>query len=107
MSVKILFADDNTTMQQIVYLLLDSRGKTEGVEVITVSAGEEVVEKAKDGDIDIVLLDYQMPPGNEGGLWAANQLKETVSVIIYDFQFTTALTATYHYTDGNFPLHYC
>ncbi len=83
MGIKILFADDDPSMRQIVKLSLELRGKAEGVEVLTVSNGKEAVAKAKeDKSIDIVLLDYQMPPGNDGGVWAAEQLKGTASVIV-------------------------
>jgi len=86
MSIKILFADDDPTMRQIVKMSLELRGKAEGAEVLTVPNGEEAVAKVEEeADIDIVLLDYQMPPGNEGGIWAAKQLKEQAAPVIVVF----------------------
>jgi len=76
MSIRILFADDDPSMRQIIKMNLELRGKAEGAEVLTVPNGAEAVKAVKEDEgIDIVLLDYQMPPGNDGGVWAAEKIK--------------------------------
>ena len=58
MSIKILFADDDPSMRQIIKMTLELRGRAMGVEVLTVPNGEAAVKAVKEDEgIDIVLLD--------------------------------------------------
>jgi CheY-like chemotaxis protein len=54
---KLLLADDSITIQKVVALTFAD----EGVEVVTVSDGQQAIEKLKEGTPDIVLADALMP----------------------------------------------
>lgn len=56
MSSKILIADDNSEIREIVNVLLSS----EGYEVIEAVDGEDALKKI-DADIDLIILDIMMP----------------------------------------------
>lgn len=58
--MKILVADDNDEIREVLRVLLES----EGFEVIEAANGEAAVEKA-DFDIDLIILDIMMP-GKDG-----------------------------------------
>ncbi|MGH9970028.1 MAG: response regulator [Pyrinomonadaceae bacterium] len=57
---KLLLADDSITIQKVVALTFAD----EGVEVVTVSNGNEAIEKLEEVTPDIVLADVFMPPAN-------------------------------------------
>ncbi|MDF9824823.1 two-component system OmpR family response regulator [Breznakia sp. PF5-3] len=56
---KILIADDNSEIREVISVLLSS----EGYEVIEAKNGEEAIEKANE-DIDLFILDIMMPKVN-------------------------------------------
>ena len=56
MAQKILFADDDPEIREVLRLLLSS----EGYEVSEASSGSELLEKLDDG-VDLVILDVMMP----------------------------------------------
>ena len=55
--LRILFVDDSKDNQRLVSIIL----KEEGASVESAFDGIEGVEKARDGDFDVVLMDMQMP----------------------------------------------
>ena len=97
MRAKILFADGEPAMRQVVKLSLELRGRDDGVEVTTVCDGNEAVAKIRAGEeFDILIMDYQMPPASIGGIWAAQQiraLKQPAPVVIV---FLSAFTRQSH-----------
>ena len=101
MCTKILFADDDPTMRQVIKLNLELRGRDDGVEVTTVCDGNEAVAKIKAGEeFDILIVDFQMPPKQRGGIWATKQisaLKQTAPVVIV---FLSAFTRQSHVDDA-------
>lgn len=56
MAQKILFADDDPEIREVLRLLLSS----EGYDVSEASSGSELLEKLDDG-VDLVILDVMMP----------------------------------------------
>ncbi len=54
---KILLVEDNTTNQEIILGLLESSG----IEIDIANNGKEGVEKFKDGEYELILMDIQMP----------------------------------------------
>jgi PAS domain S-box-containing protein len=54
---RVLVADDNAIQREVVSHLLEAGG----YHAIAVSSGREAVERFRRGDIDVVLLDLQMP----------------------------------------------
>lgn len=56
-NVKILLVDDDIEYLQITSLFLRSKGYN----IITCSSGQEAVEKVKEEEINIILIDYYMP----------------------------------------------
>lgn len=79
---KILIADDNDEIREIVRVLLES----EGYGVIEASDGEEAVVKV-DEDIDLIILDIMMPI--KSGFKACVEIREKTSAPIL---FLTAKT---------------
>jgi CheY-like chemotaxis protein len=60
-SKTVLIAEDDTASMQLLYQIL----KPTGIRIITVTNGNEAVEKMKKyNDIDIILMDIQMPEFN-------------------------------------------
>lgn len=56
--MKIMVVDDSKMIQMLVRETLESRG----IEVIAADHGQDAVDKiANDGDVDLILLDWNMP----------------------------------------------
>ncbi len=82
---RILIADDDPVNRKLVKKLLDQMG----YESVSVSNGEEAVEFVKKNDVDLILMDIQMP--HLSGIEAAviiKKMKKTNSPLI------VAMTAT-------------
>ena len=54
---KILIADDEADIRKILRLLLEKKGYT----VSEASNGQSAIEKACEGDIDLIIMDIMMP----------------------------------------------
>lgn len=67
---RILLVDDNQINRKVVYLMLSKIG----VIAQTASSGEEAIEKAADGNFDLILMDLHMP--GMGGIEAARKIRE-------------------------------
>src|SRR3990170_3553286 len=70
MPIKLLFADDNVTIQKVAELAFES----EDVEVTTVSSGDKVIEKLTESMPDIIIADAFMPGMN--GIELCEKLKK-------------------------------
>lgn len=66
----VLITDDEIHMR----LLVDRCLKRIGVKTVLASRGDEAVEKLKQGGIDLVILDYEMPVMN--GVTALREIRE-------------------------------
>lgn len=73
MAQKILFADDDPEIREVLRLLLSS----EGYEVSEASSGSELLEKLDDG-VDLVILDVMMP--GLGGYAACAEIRTRSAV---------------------------
>lgn len=62
MSSKILIADDSLTIQKVISITLASTGHT----LEMANSYQELVEKLKDGDTNLVLLDFNLSENNDG-----------------------------------------
>ncbi len=70
---RILFADDNPDTRQLVKLIFTAR--LPGTVVSLAQDGTAAVDMVRRGiPFDLVLLDYQMPPDGDGGIWAATRI---------------------------------
>jgi DNA-binding response OmpR family regulator len=56
MSIKVLSIDDDPSMTELLILLL----RTRGLEVITANSGEEGIQKVRELNPDVVVLDLMM-----------------------------------------------
>ena len=74
-SIKILFADDDPEIREVIRLLLTG----EGYEVVEAADGDEVVEKM-DSTVDLVILDVMMP--GRSGVSACAEIRKTSTVPI-------------------------
>ena len=54
---KILISDDEADIRKILRLLLEKKGYT----VSEASNGQSAIEKAREGDIDLIIMDIMMP----------------------------------------------
>lgn len=63
MSIRVLVADDSSTMRKIILRSLNACGVTEITEA---GDGEEALQKYSNGEFDMVLTDWNMP--NKSGL---------------------------------------
>lgn len=72
---KILVADDDASIRQIVQLLMEKEGYT----VITASDGEEAVKKM-DNSFDLIILDIMMP--KKDGISACMEIRNSYNVPI-------------------------
>ena len=70
MAKKILVADD----EENILAVLEMRLKTKGYQVITASDGETALQKAKENQPDLIILDVMMPPPN--GFHVCRALKD-------------------------------
>ena len=67
---KILIADDEADIRKIVRLLLE----TKGYSVIEASNGDMAIEKVKNEDIDLIIMDIMMP--KMSGIEATQKIRE-------------------------------
>lgn len=72
MTYRILFADDNPDTRQLVKLIFTTR--LSDAVVLTAQDGTTAVDMVRHASFDLVLLDYQMPPDGDGGVWAATRI---------------------------------
>lgn len=75
MATRILVADDNAEIREILRILLSN----EGYEIIEAKDGNEVIEKY-DSSIDLIILDIMMP--NMNGYQTCLKIRETSNVPI-------------------------
>lgn len=73
--IKILFADDDPEIREVVHLLLSS----EGYEIIEAADGDEAVAKL-DASVDLVILDVMMP--GRSGIAACAEIRKKYTVPI-------------------------
>lgn len=74
---KILIADDNSEIREVLSVLL----KSEGYGIIEAADGNEAVEKAKENP-DLIILDVMMP-GKDGFMACVDIRKITVAPILF------------------------
>ena len=70
MSLTVLVADDSSTMRKIIIRSLQAVGVPDAVEA---KDGAEAVERFKEGGIDLVLTDWNMP--NKSGLEVVQDIR--------------------------------
>ena len=80
---KILTIDDSTSMRQMVAFTL----KGAGYDVVEATDGAEALEAAKNGQVDLVLTDINMP--NMDGIALIKELRA-----LPNYKFTPILTLT-------------
>ena len=73
---KILIADDEADIRKILRLLLEKKGYT----VAEASNGQDAVKKAREGDIDLIIMDIMMP--QLSGIEATASIREFSTVPI-------------------------
>ena len=73
---KILIADDEADIRKILRLLLEKKGYT----VAEASNGQDAVKKAREGDIDLIIMDIMMP--QMSGIEATAAIREFSTVPI-------------------------
>ena len=73
---KILIADDEADIRKILRLLLEKKGYT----VSEASNGQSAIEKAREGDIDLIIMDIMMP--QLSGIEATAAIREFSTVQI-------------------------
>ena len=73
---KILIADDEADIRKILRLLLEKKGYT----VAEASNGQSAIEKAREGDIDLIIMDIMMP--QLSGIEATAAIREFSTVPI-------------------------
>ena len=66
----ILLVDDQADVRFMLSLFLED----EGMDFDEATSGEEALERARNGDYDLILLDQRMPPGLSG-IEVAEQLR--------------------------------
>ncbi len=78
MSVRVLIVDDQEPFRRAARMVVDA---TEGFEVVAESeTGEDSIDKARDLDPDLVLMDVNLPGIN--GLDATRKILETDSRVV-------------------------
>jgi len=70
----ILIAEDNLFVKELLETIL----KSEGINVISVDNGEKALQKCNDHNVDLVMLDYNMPDLN--GYETCKQIREIYPV---------------------------
>ena len=96
--VRVLLADDDREvagMVQKIFELYQQHQNQSELDFVFAETGQEAVEKVKTGPrFDLILMDYQIPPTNSGGVWAAEKIRAidpTIPVV-----FLSAYTARYN-----------
>lgn len=85
MATTLLIADDISIALDTLRMAFEKLGGQEMV-IVTARSGQEAVRIARErDDLDLALLDYQMSPGTEGGVWAARQLRQARPDLIVVF----------------------
>jgi len=77
--IKILLVDDEEEFTGMLSQRLEARG----FEVTTASSGDQALERVGERDVDVVILDVQMP--GRDGIWTLKEikaLKPLISVIM-------------------------
>ncbi len=72
--MRVAIADDNRLFREGLALLLESIGVRVTAQAAT---GDEIVQAVGDEAPDVIILDIAMPPGDYGGLHAAESLHRT------------------------------
>ncbi len=70
--MRVLWADDQVGVAQSCGTLLDPTRH----EVVFVSDGEDALRRLRKEAFDVVIADLMMPPGEWGGLWLLERLRE-------------------------------
>ena len=85
MTQRILIVDD----EEMIRLLYRKELSRDGYEVDTASSGAEAIEKASQGEFDVVILDIELP--DMSGLGALHKLREIApeTPIILNSAYTT------------------
>jgi len=80
-TLRLLIVDDDEAWRDVLKLIFKKRTDIEITEAIS---GDDAVDKVKDNDYDLVLLDMRMPSGTEGfdALSKIKQLKPQTQVIM-------------------------
>jgi len=75
MSIRILFVDDHQEIRQTIKKIYEFY--RDDVEVELFEDAPTALKRIRTGSpFDVILLDYQMHPGNQGGIWAAERIKK-------------------------------
>ena len=89
--MRVAVAENDHLFREGLVLLL----QTAGIEVVcAVPDGDALLRDAGAADVDVVLLDIQMPPGRDGGLSTAARLRERSPAV--GVLFLTAFEDTEH-----------
>ncbi len=75
--MKILVADDNKVMLNLLKTLLE----LEGGEAITISCAEEIIPKARETKPDLIMLDFHLAAGDSMGILQQLKTDETLKAI--------------------------
>jgi signal transduction histidine kinase len=67
--IRVLVAEDDPSIQKLITMIVAKRG----YQVVSAESGHDAVAKWKNGDIDVILMDVQMP--GMGGLEATGQIR--------------------------------
>ena len=70
---KVIIADDRESWRETYKDIVEDTGLD--VEVDEVATGEELVEKVLAGNYDLVITDYDMPPGVLNGVEALGKIR--------------------------------
>ena len=74
MSIRILFVDDHQEIRQTIKRIYEFY--QDDVDVELFEDALSALKRIKGGSpFDVILLDYQMYPGNQGGIWAAERIR--------------------------------
>jgi DNA-binding response OmpR family regulator len=95
MSARILVADDDPDLRQLVRLML----QREGYDVIEAVDGEQALARAADSDPSLILLDILMPGGMDG-FDACRRLKSDGRTRTVPVIFITALNDLRNHEEG-------
>jgi len=65
-TISLLIVEDNSMLRDSLKMLLESFEKTMIIKVQEADSGEAAIEKVKEKNFDIILMDNNMPPGISG-----------------------------------------